>query len=130
MEETGVKERPSEIRVREAAQLDAVRELGIEHARYPLHGNGTGNVENYAKAVERLARAAEGGETTLVHCEFGSQRTGGVVAAYRVLVEGKTPDEAMREMRRYDWHPRKHFSVTDYLNENLPEIADWLAGKK
>jgi protein tyrosine/serine phosphatase len=36
-----------------------------------------------------------------VHCRSGQNRTGVMVAAYRVIVEGVSADEAIEEMRRY-----------------------------
>src|SRR5437899_6954772 len=36
-----------------------------------------------------------------VHCRSGQNRTGVMVAAYRVIVEGASADEAIEEMRRY-----------------------------
>jgi hypothetical protein len=38
---------------------------------------------------------------TYVHCRSGQNRTGVMVAAYRVIVEGVSADEAIEEMRRY-----------------------------
>jgi tyrosine-protein phosphatase SIW14 len=39
-----------------------------------------------------------------VHCRFGWDRTGMVVALHRVLNEGKDPSEAWREMLQYKFH--------------------------
>lgn len=43
----------------------------------------------------------------LVHCRHGADRTGLVIAAYRVVVQGWTKDAAEREMIRggYGYHP-------------------------
>jgi protein tyrosine phosphatase (PTP) superfamily phosphohydrolase (DUF442 family) len=41
----------------------------------------------------------------LVHCQEGRDRTGLVVAAYRVLYQGWTREEAVAEMRAYGNHP-------------------------
>lgn len=42
-----------------------------------------------------------------VHCEYGSDRTGTMVAIYRIAVQGWTKDEAIREMVEggYGFHP-------------------------
>jgi len=44
---------------------------------------------------------------TLVHCWHGSDRTGAVVAAYRILSQGWSKDEAIREFiyGGYGFHP-------------------------
>lgn len=41
----------------------------------------------------------------LVHCAQGRDRTGACVAAYRVVVDGWTVDEALAEMRSYGANP-------------------------
>jgi tyrosine-protein phosphatase SIW14 len=41
---------------------------------------------------------------TLVHCEHGEDRTGLVIAAYRVLECGWSPAAAMDEAKRFGYH--------------------------
>jgi protein tyrosine/serine phosphatase len=43
--------------------------------------------------------AAQAHGPTLVHCVHGSDRTGGVIAAWRMVVQGWSKDAAIREMR-------------------------------
>ena len=62
----------------------------------------------------------------LVHCAAGSQRTGGVFAAYRTLVQGMAPEQAIAEMQKFDWDPDKDQVLLDYLNENIGHIAQQL----
>lgn len=40
----------------------------------------------------------------LVHCQHGADRTGGVIAMYRVVVQGWTKEEALREMKQGGYH--------------------------
>jgi protein tyrosine phosphatase (PTP) superfamily phosphohydrolase (DUF442 family) len=40
----------------------------------------------------------------LVHCQHGADRTGTMVAAYRVVMEGWTMEEAMQELPRFGFH--------------------------
>jgi protein tyrosine phosphatase (PTP) superfamily phosphohydrolase (DUF442 family) len=39
-----------------------------------------------------------------VHCRYGDDRTGMMIAAYRMAVQGWTPDEARREMHKFGFH--------------------------
>jgi len=39
-----------------------------------------------------------------VHCQHGSDRTGMMIAAYRVVEQGWTPDEAAAELPRFGFH--------------------------
>lgn len=44
------------------------------------------------------------GKKIFVHCRFGDARTGMMIAAYRMKVEGWTADQARREMRAFGFH--------------------------
>ncbi len=54
-----------------------------------------------------------------VHCKYGSDRTGTMVAIYRIVVEGWTKDEAIEEMTKggFGYH-----SVWGNLREYLDEL--------
>ena len=46
-------------------------------------------------------------QPVLVHCQFGADRTGTMCALYRIIVEGWSKEEALREMREGGiWLPR------------------------
>jgi len=63
----------------------------------------------------------------LVHCAAGTQRTGGVVACYRLLFENANPDDVVEELKHYEWDPKGDMELIHYLNTHLPEIARRLA---
>jgi protein tyrosine/serine phosphatase len=107
----------------QVAEREAIEQLKIERVSYPLGGSGTGAVENYVGAVSAIASAAREGRRVLVHCRAGDRRTGGVVAAYQLLVRGETPERAMQELTRFSRHPERNSKVLTYLNENADEIA-------
>ena len=48
-----------------------------------------------------LAIVSQQPKPVYVHCRSGMNRTGVMVAAYRVLIEGVSDEEAIEEMRRY-----------------------------
>src|SRR5262249_29930249 len=68
------------------AEQCAVHRLGIEYRCCPLKGDGTGEVQEYANAVVAIARAQDLERPVLVHCAAGDKRSGGVIAAYLLLV--------------------------------------------
>lgn len=105
------------------AEKRAIQQLGITQHRFPLNGNGTGDIENYALAIREIHDAVARGEPVLVHCAAGAQRTGGVLAAYRTLVQGKPAALAVDEMELYDWDPVKDRVLLEYLDQNLPTLA-------
>jgi len=107
-------------------EAEVARALGIERITLPLGGDGTGNLAHYATAIERMVGAEKEGKATLVHCAAGTQRTGGVIAAYRVLVQGKSPGFAYAEMQQYDWDPVDDVVLVRYLNKNMGRLAQML----
>lgn len=111
---------------RQRAEAAAIAELGIEAHRFGLSGDGTGDIHAYARAIEEIVKARQAGKPILVHCSAGTQRTGGVIAAYRVLVQKRDPHEAYRELLAYDWHPKKDAILLTYLNGHMEELAGLL----
>ncbi|MFB2538627.1 dual specificity protein phosphatase family protein [Acinetobacter sp. c3-l95] len=57
--------------------------------------------------MRAVKQAKAQGETVLIHCYHGSDRTGTMIAMYRILFENWQTDEAMREMKfgGYGFHP-------------------------
>jgi protein tyrosine phosphatase (PTP) superfamily phosphohydrolase (DUF442 family) len=110
-----------------AAERQLANELGIERFNYPLEGDGTGNIDNYAKAVAKMVEAERAGEPILVHCSSGAQRSNGAVFYYRVLVQGRDPADAAREMIRNGHDPRRNPMLIPYLNSHMAEMAKLLA---
>ena len=106
----------------------AATKLGIEVTYVPMSGDGTADAARYATAVGKVIEMRKAGKPVLVHCAAGTQRTGGVIAVYRLLVEKASPAEVIKEMRRYGWRPGQNNNrLPEFINKNLPEIADILA---
>lgn len=108
------------------AEKEAAAELGIEMMVFPLGGSGTGDINNYAKAIAAICRSKKEQKPVLVHCSAGVQRTGGVIAAYQLLVEKKDAASVVDEMRRYGWNPKDNTALLPYLNSNMKELATLL----
>jgi hypothetical protein len=107
------------------AERAAIADLGIELHRCRLVGDGTGNIDSYADAVVAIAAARKEGKPVLVHCYAGAQRTGGVVAAYRLLVEGAAPSAVYAELSEYGWSPGDT-ALVEFLNTHMRTIANRL----
>jgi protein tyrosine phosphatase (PTP) superfamily phosphohydrolase (DUF442 family) len=107
----------------QAAEARAAKELGIERLRFPLNGDGTGDIRQYAGALAAICRAEKEGKPVLVHCAAGAQRTGGTIAIYRLFLENRPVDEVMKEMARYGWRPGKNTELPHYLNLHMVELA-------
>lgn len=109
--------------VDKVAEKLAAAELGIERYIFPLKGDGTGDIKNYAKAIAAICEAQKKQKPVLVHCAAGAQRTGGVIAAYRLLVEKKDPAFILAEMKRYGWNGKRNANLLPYLNNHMGELA-------
>jgi len=108
------------------AEEKAATELGIEVVRFPLNKDGTGDIRNYALAIAKIVEVEKKGEPVLVHCNGGVKRTGGVIAAYRLLVQKKDPDFVIREIKHYGWKQKSNSVLLTYLNSNMAELAELL----
>lgn len=118
---------------RDAAQLAekaAGARLGVEMLRFPLGGSGTGSIESYVGAVAAIERAKRSGQQVLVHCRAGDRRTGGVLAAYQMLVEGRSAEEARKEMDRFSRDPGAESRLSAFLDQNLDAIAQGLVEQR
>jgi predicted protein tyrosine phosphatase len=105
------------------AEKKTAEELNVRILRYPLRGDGTGDVNNYARAITAIADAEKNKLPVLVHCAAGAQRTGGVIAAYRLLVQKKDPAFVISEMKRYGWKTKGNPELLTYLNSNMAVLA-------
>jgi protein tyrosine phosphatase (PTP) superfamily phosphohydrolase (DUF442 family) len=113
----------------QAAEVKAAAELGIELLRFPLSGDGTGDVNNYAGAVAAVIQAERQGKPVLVHCAAGAQRTGGTIAFYQLLVDKKPPAAVIQELKQHGWNPKRNPKLLPYINENLARIATILRAR-
>jgi len=110
-------------------ELEVVRNLGIKHDRFALGGDGRGDIRYYADAIEVLVECRRAGKPVLIHCASGTQRTGGVVACYRLLVEQDSPQNAYAELRKYGWRPHANNVLLSYVNSHMAELAGLLVEK-
>lgn len=105
------------------AEKSAAADLGVNYVYLGgLAGDGIGDPEVYPKALAQIMKANRSGHAVLVHCQSGAQRTGGVIAAYRILVEGQPPEQAFAEMRQYGHDPKHNPRLIPFIREHL---AQW-----
>jgi tyrosine-protein phosphatase SIW14 len=83
-----------------------VRKLGMRYVAIPWHCPFPHD-EAFARFL-KLVRENRG-KKIFVHCRLGDDRTGMMIAAYRMADEGWTADEAMREMQKFGFSEAHHF---------------------
>jgi tyrosine-protein phosphatase SIW14 len=107
-----------------------VQKLGMKYVAIPWHCPWPHD-EVFAKFLKVVHDNK--GKKIFVHCRLGDDRTGMMVAAYRMAEEGWTADEAMNEMRSFGFTRSHHFicpSLAKYEKEfperlkNSPVLAD------
>jgi protein-tyrosine phosphatase len=98
----------------------------IPFLNFPMMGDGVAPPGMYTEALTALCDALRSGKTVLVHCHSGAQRTGGVIAVYRMLVQKMPPDQALAEMEHYGHDPRKNLTLLPFINEHIGEWAEAL----
>ncbi len=71
-----------------------------------------------------LAIVSQQPKPVYVHCRYGMNRTGVMVAAYRILVEGVSDEDAIEEMRRYRgiWYASDERYIRGLSPERREEI--------
>jgi tyrosine-protein phosphatase SIW14 len=91
----------------QAAEGRAVASLGLQHVAIPssgFFGPSDDQVATFLKLVRDNPR-----KKVFVHCYFGDDRTGVMVAAYRIAEQHWTADQAYNEMRFFHFHNRLIF---------------------
>jgi len=111
--------------INQNAEKSAAAELNINRLVLPLKGDGTGDINNYASAIAAIVEARRAKTPILVHCAGGTQRTGGVIAAYQLLVEQKDASLVLKELKYYGWKT-EDMDLPVYLNGNMKQLAELL----
>lgn len=83
-------------------EKEAVEARGMRSFWVPLNAYGDVDPEIIRKAVALMADPAN--RPVYVHCRQGRDRTGVVVAVYRMEIDGWSPEEAEEEMQAYGFH--------------------------
>ena len=87
-----------DLRGNRKGERDTVTSLGMQYVPIPWFCMLPKNI--VMAQFLNLLRDKQG-KKVFVHCNTGIDRTGMMVAAYRMAVEGWTADEAMKEMRAF-----------------------------
>jgi protein tyrosine/serine phosphatase len=107
-------------------EIKIAEELGIKRVVFSLRGNGTGDVNDYAKIVAEICQAQKEKKPVLIHCVAGAQRTGGAIAAYRLIIQHKDVNSVRVEMIHYGFDPDDDTNLRNFLNNNMMKIAEKL----
>ena len=95
--------------------LDIVKTTPIVLQHLPINTRNFGEKE----ITEALQVIAESNEPLLVHCWHGADRTGTIVAAYRMVCQGWTKEQALTELTDGGYGYHTIFSNIPQLVNNL-----------
>ncbi len=108
--------------------------IGVRFVSIPLGGFSNPTSEQLAQFFSLVREDPQ--PTIFVHCQFGEDRSGVFIAAYRIAFEHWSSDQAMQEMLHFgfnhNWHPAMRAYVRS-LPEKLqsdPVLKSSLAGLK
>jgi protein tyrosine/serine phosphatase len=106
-------------RKRSRKEKAVVESLGMRYVNVPLRGFHKPNEVDIERLLDIVANPTH--QPVLIHCRHGVDRTGIVVAAYRIRFDGWSAETAYREMRRFGFRwflvGMKGF-VFDYARRN------------
>lgn len=86
-------------------EREYITEAGMNFLHYPIGTLSTPKREDLLALVRYIADRRN--QPVLIHCMTGSDRTGIVAAAYRILVQGWPVEVAVDEMRRDSFGHKK-----------------------
>ena len=83
-------------------EVDAHR-AGLQYFNFPFERLGRPKDDEMAQVLSVINNPAN--QPVFVHCRHGADRTGVVIAIYRITYDGWTGDEAKAEAKRYGLKP-------------------------
>jgi tyrosine-protein phosphatase SIW14 len=120
-----LREKPTDM----ATEKHQVESLGMKSVEIPWSANHEPPTD---KIVEFLDLVRANPNTKIyVHCRRGADRTGVMVAAFRIAVEHKSVADAVSEMHRYhyDWlfrsQLKRYIQSLPALLQNDPQFANY-----
>jgi protein tyrosine/serine phosphatase len=108
----------SNLRERERREAEA---LGIRFISIPVGGFSPPAKDQISTFLSLFVRQSPG--TVFVHCRLGEDRTGVFIAAYRIVVDNWTADEAIKEMHFFGFNRLWHPTMASYIR-NFPALID------
>ena len=88
-----------------STEAKEVRDLGMQYVAIPWHCPAPRD-EVFVKFLKLLQDNPN--KRVFLHCHLGEDRTGMMIAAYRMAVQGWTADEAMQEMQQFGFSKVHH----------------------
>jgi tyrosine-protein phosphatase SIW14 len=98
------------------AEARAVEAAGMRYVNVPMKGFSAPTADAVLKVLDLMQ--SEAGGSVFVHCRRGSDRTGTVIACYRVLHDHWENQKALQEARSYGMYRTERGMMHYILNFN------------
>jgi len=111
------------------AERKKAEALGMRFVNIPVNAWDPPSNEQVAQFLALFRSNPK--EKVFVHCQFGEDRTGVFVAAYRMAYEGWPAQQAMNEMNFFGfngfWHPAMKSFIRDFPSrlKTAPVLAEY-----
>ncbi|RCK78111.1 MAG: Protein tyrosine/serine phosphatase [Candidatus Ozemobacter sibiricus] len=108
------------LRLEDPSEEQTVRELGLNYYRIPLPDTMPPTAAQVAEFLAILRNPANG--KVYVHCAAGKNRTGAMVAVWRIE-NGMSNEAALQEALRYGLHPHLMAAdrIADFIRRYRPQ---------
>ncbi|UCE78883.1 MAG: dual specificity protein phosphatase family protein [Nitrospiraceae bacterium] len=87
------------INIRKKTEKDAVGNAGLEYVEIPVNSFGSLDNDTIKKIISVMTDSSK--QPVFIHCRRGKDRTGAVIAAYRMEVDGWSFEQAVEEMQAF-----------------------------
>jgi len=106
---------------RSAFENKIVTAAGMKYVSVPMYGMETPSNDSVRKVLALLEDTSSG--PVFVHCKRGADRTGGVIACYRIEHDGWKNDKALVEARSMgmSWFQK---AIQSYVRKYQPRTLD------
>ncbi|MBI4358492.1 MAG: dual specificity protein phosphatase family protein [Candidatus Omnitrophica bacterium] len=98
---------------RAKAEEERLRRLGIDLIPIPWSGWDYPDDEVISKVIELIESPER--RPILVHCKHGQERTGVVIASWRIAKQGWQAEKAYQEMKAHGFRPFQYGHLKEYV---------------
>lgn len=96
-----------------AHERDVAARLGMTFINLPLAEDGTPSPEIIQRFLEVVTDP--GRQPVFVHCEWGRDRTGAMIAVYRIHEDRYTAEQALSEMESYGYEAAYYPTLEEFV---------------
>ena len=98
-----------------AREQTLVEKQGMQYVSIPWRGSNNPSIEQIVQFLELLR--ANPDKKVFVHCERGAERTGVMVASYRISHDSWSGEQALNEMERFGFREMRFAHLKKFVRD-------------